>query len=277
MTTTESPALAPRGPRRVPNRTYRDSITRLVKSKLLNELRLNPQPVMRGPRSTAATFSAREIAQFADLTLLSDDRPALDFIERALATRCSIETIYLDLLQPAARHLHERWLEDTCDFAAVTLGLCQLHHLVRELSSAFHDDARRFRLAHQALLTPAANEQHSFGLVMVGEFLRRDGWLVSRGPFTNSEGLGAAVRNERFTLVGLSLSCDSGLGALAAQIKCVRRDSLNRSVRVIVGGRVFIDRPELGASVGADATAADARQAVMLSRGLAAAPEDCHA
>lgn len=279
MDTIGSPTLAPRAQLQVPNAKSRScaSIERMVASELVPRIASTRRPAARGPRSVTAPFSARDIAYFAELTLLPDDRPVFAFIARALAKPHSVETIYLDLLQPAARRLHALWTKDACDFAAVTLGLCQLHRLLRELSPAFNDVARRCQLSHHALLSPAANEQHSFGLVMVSDFLRREGWLVSSGPFTTRKVLRAAVRSEWFTLVGFSLSCDGGLEALASQISCVRQCSMNRSVSVIVGGRVFIDRPELVARVDADATAPDARQAVMLSRRLATAPNERHA
>jgi methanogenic corrinoid protein MtbC1 len=51
--------------------------------------------------------------------------------------------------------------------------------------------------------------------------------------------------------------------------------SRNRAVWVLVGGRVFMDRPDLVARVGADATASDANEAVAISRKLAATPVEC--
>ena len=52
------------------------------------------------------------------------------------------------------------------------------------------------------------------------------------------------------------------LKPLPGVIASLRSASRNPLVRVIVGGRVFTDRPERVAEVGADETAEDARQAV---------------
>jgi hypothetical protein len=48
----------------------------------------------------------------------------------------------------------------------------------------------------------------------------------------------------------------------------MRRASRNPALGVLVGGRVFVERPELVALVGADATASDARQAALQAESL---------
>ena len=72
--------------------------------------------------------------------------------------------------------------EDLCNFTDVTVGLGRLQRVLRELSPAFgraveHPIEGRTRSA----CCPCPGEQHTFGLVMVGEFFRRAGWDVSGG------------------------------------------------------------------------------------------------
>jgi methanogenic corrinoid protein MtbC1 len=220
-------------------------------------------------------FSLRDIAKFAKLTLRPDSRPMAVFVERAVAKGLPLEEIYLQLLQPTARYLGTQWELDVYDFATVTLGMCQLHLLVRDFGPSFQSSLKRQQAVRHALLTTSEGEQHSFGLAMVGEFLRRDGWIVTSGPFTSKNGLGTALRSEAFALVGFSLSCDKGLDRLAGQIRTVRQCSPN--AWVMVGGRVFLDRPDLVARIGADATGSDARQAAVVSRRLATMLAASHA
>jgi methanogenic corrinoid protein MtbC1 len=268
-----TPTIRPRadaGKRRNPA-----AVERLVRAELLPRVALVHVAEGRSAKAkTPSRFDRHEIVEFAEAALQTDASPLLARVERHVAAGSSLEAVYLDLMQPAARHLGDRWSEDSLSFAAVTLGLCQMHRAVRELSPAFQVDSRQRNDGCHALLTPAGKEQQSLGLVMVGEFLRREGWLVSNGPFSSEGELAATVRAEWFTFVGFSLSCDSGLDALASQIRCVRRASLNRTTWVLVGGRVFIDHPELAARIGADAMACDAKQAAMISRRLAATPAE---
>jgi cytochrome c oxidase cbb3-type subunit 1 len=62
--------------------------------------------------------------------------------------------------------------------------------------------------------------------------------------------------------VGLSIGADLHLQPVRSVIFALRRASRNPHVGVMVGGPLLVDRPQLVSEVGADFTAADARQAV---------------
>jgi len=222
----------------------------------------------RSPKLRAKYFTTREITRFADCAVAGNTQALTDAINVARKMDVEFADIWLGLLQPAARLLGERWATDMCNFATVTLAMCQLHSLVRTYSPLFTAVPTGPVLAHRVLLTPAGDEQHSFGCVMLSEFLRREGCDVTLGPFAGARGLQSAVRHGSFTIVGFSLSCESKLGALAKQIATVRRASKNPAVAILVGGHVFNEHPELVSRVGADWTARDAREAVGLLRRL---------
>jgi len=100
------------------------------------------------------------------------------------------------------------------------------------------------------------------------EFFRRAGWRASTGPVESASDLAAMVRRTSFAVVGLSTGCEERLDAIAATIRAVRGASRNRNIGVLVGGPIFIDRPQLATLVGADATAIDGREAVRQARDL---------
>ena len=169
-----------------------------------------------------------------------------------------IETLYLDLLAPTARHLGDLWEADVCDFTQVTIGLGRLQQVLHELSHAFQSEmAAAASLGRRVLLIPVPGEQHSFGLFMVAEFFRRAGWDVCGTEVDTRQDLVRTMRDQSFAVVGLSASCGTRLDALAASIRAARRASRNRGVGVMVGGPLFVGHPELVAHVGADATALD--------------------
>ena len=70
-----------------------------------------------------------DVADFARLILTRSEAQALDCIESMRIKGAPIESIYLDLLAPAARYLGEMWEEDLCDFTDVTIGLGRLQVL----------------------------------------------------------------------------------------------------------------------------------------------------
>jgi len=203
------------------------------------------------------------VEEFARMVVSQDIATALSFIEAKRTRGASLESIYLDLLAPAARYLGQMWAEDWCDFTAVTLGLGRLHQIVRELSPAFQNEAKHEDHGRQILLAAAHGEQHTFGLSMVAEFFRRAGWDVTCMSAARAEELVQLVRDEWFAIVGISVGCETKLEGLATQIHGLRRASRNRALGVMVGGQVFVQRPELVGLVGADATAVDGRQACL--------------
>ncbi len=202
---------------------------------------------------------------FCDL-VLSNDVDAIDVQVRELRARGeTLESILLGLLAPTARHLGERWKRDLCDFTQVTIALWRLQQIVRNVCNdmpAQPLQALRQRVGRKVLLLPVPGEQHLFGLQIVGELLMREGWEVTLDPAMGLEDILRTVRQESFTVVGLTASSRSRLEGLAALIVRIRRASKNRQVAVMVGGSVFSEHPELAALVGADATAVDGQQTV---------------
>ncbi len=103
---------------------------------------------------------------------------------------------------------------------------------------------------------------------MVTEFFGRAGWHVWSGVPDSTEEMLRMLRHDWYGVVGFSVGTVTRLDALAEAIRKVRRLSRNRAIGIMVGGPVFQQRPELVGMVGADATAADGRQAVLQARGL---------
>jgi methanogenic corrinoid protein MtbC1 len=196
-------------------------------------------------------------------------------VEGAIATTqalhgqgIALERLYLGLLAPAARELGARWEDDTVDFTQVTSALLCLHHVLRAFSPAFQAEAARGADGRRALLAPVPGEQHIFGLAMVAEFMRRAGWDAWCEPAASAEDLAGMLAREWFAVIGFSVSAETNLETLAGVIRTMRRASRNQALGVLVGGRVFVERPELVGLVGADATAADARHAALQAETL---------
>jgi len=215
-------------------------------------------------RSSPA-LAASEVHAFAKLALAQDEGLASAYVEQLVARGLSVERVYLDLLGPAAQYLGLLWEQDLCDFTDVTVGLGRLQRVMRELSPAFGKSVEYPANGRRVLLLPSPGEQHTFGLVMVGEFFRRSGWDVSGGAWESAADAPGLVASEWFDVVGLSLGAEIHLEALQQCITAIREASRNRDVAIMVGGPIFGARPECVAQVGADAMASDGRQAPALA------------
>ncbi len=231
------------------------------------------------PPSLASAMAQRlteaDVAAFVDAIRGADDGHAHDFVRQLVTAGTPVESVYLDLLAPTARRLGELWDSDECDFVEVTLAMGRMQALLRELSQVFLSDASRAETLGNVMLTCVPGEQHTLGLIMVGEFLLRDGWRVLVGaPWTENDLL-EMVSSEWYDIVGFSVGCESRITALKREIRRIRGASRNPNVQILVGGKVFNNDPALVQRVGAHAAAPDAREAPRIARALrASARED---
>ena len=214
----------------------------------------------RGQEVTAP--DEENVNELAMMLLKHDASVALAYVESIRDVGAPLAAIYLDLLAPAARRLGELWHEDRCTFVEVTLGLCSLHQVLRSFSPQFVGEAGAAGRGKRILLVPAPGEQHTFGLMMVVEFFRRSGWDVRYQAAECVDDLMRLVRGEWFSLIGLSIGCETRIETVAPAIRSLRRASCNRGLGVMVGGSIINARPDLAPLLGADATAGDGLHAV---------------
>jgi methanogenic corrinoid protein MtbC1 len=204
-----------------------------------------------------------DVSELVRLLMAHDVSVASAYVEAVRQRGASLEAVCLELLAPAARQFGMLWDHDECDFVQVTVGLCRLHQLLRELSPEFGATEIDRKLNRRILLAPCPGEQHTFGLSLVAQFLRRADWDVwHEFPASGAE-IVDIVRQNWFAVIGLSVGTQARLDALAATIGVIRRESRNPGIGVLVGGPILVERPELARLVGADATAADGPQAVL--------------
>ena len=129
------------------------------------------------PRAHRLVSSA-DVLGFVQQVLAPDDGGWQAMTERLLAEGMAVGDIYLHLLAPAARELGQMWDEDLCSFTDVTVAVGRLQRVLRSLSPAFGQEGDHPQNGRRVLLVPAPGEQHTFGLTIVAEFIRRAGWEV---------------------------------------------------------------------------------------------------
>jgi methanogenic corrinoid protein MtbC1 len=218
--------------------------------------------------SASGAITAAEREAFIPLVLTHEVHALLANIEVMLDRGVSVDTIYLDLLAPAARTLGEYWEADRCDFVDVTMGLWRLQHLVHELGQRVPREAIASRPDRRGYFTVYPGDQHSFGVVMIEDFFRRAGWETSSSPTSTLPEILDLVATEWLELIGLTVSFEAHIDTLPATIAALRNKSKNPALLVMVGGRIFTEQPGLAARVGADGTAPDGKQAVLSAEKL---------
>jgi methanogenic corrinoid protein MtbC1 len=183
-----------------------------------------------------------------------------------------LTSIYLNLLGPCAVHLGELWEQDRCDFNAVTLAVGHLQAMMRQLEESSTGLNEVSGQHHRILLMPVPGDQHTFGLSMLGDFFRHAGWDVWGGPAVNEDRLLVLIEEHDFDVVGLSASCERWLDRVRSIVPAIRAASSNPDTKILVGGELFRQRPQLVSELAIDGTAADASAAVQLATSMVQAP-----
>lgn len=244
------------------------SVVKTLKTRIIPKfvlaLRKAPAPKIA---EAADRSGLSAVEQFAALALGNDDGAAFTYVEDLVGRGVTVESIFLDLLAPAARHFGTLWESDATDFANVTLAVSRLQRIMRRHGENFFGHGSHGG-GESILLTIIPGEQHSFGLSMVAEFFRRAGWNLCTGPFSSHQELTSLVHNHWFDVIGFSVSSERRLNELKKDIHDIRRDSRNRSVGIMLGGPMVIANPDLVTTMGADMISTDATTAPQQARAL---------
>lgn len=223
---------------------------------------------MMPPTHSVPSLLDERVEAFTRIVLKQDVRAAESFLQAMRLSGVTQEELLVDILGPTARRLGEYWLQDECSFFDVTMGLCRLHEVLRDFGHETGIALAPVGGSHRILLAPAPGEQHTFGLLVLEEYVRGAGWdslVIEDG---DRDHVLRAVAAESFSVVGLSMSCDRFEAPLAELIRDVRDRSVNRNIVVMVGGAWFNADDRRVEQVGADVSAVDGRQAIVQIRGL---------
>lgn len=246
-------------------------LAQLISSKVIPQLlRLHTELVPEAPPVEllikALAPSRTDITALADIILGSDLEAAVAYVLVLRDKGLSMDTLFVELLEPTARHLGDMWNDDLCDFVDVTLGVARLQKLLASFNNSYLepelDDRRHVLMA----LTPG--DQHYFGVTMVERFLLAAGWKVETELAGSKADILRLASDNWFAVAGLTMGSDDRIDSLKATIMQVRECSANPAIGIMVGGPLFTRNPALAYEVGADATAPNAPGAVLVAQKL---------
>lgn len=204
-----------------------------------------------------------DLEAFIEALLQGDRGRAEALAGEHLARPEHLERFYLELLDPALARIGALWEE-----ARITVVQEHLASSLatRIMSAAFSRLESRPSPRKRCIVCAGPGEQHHIGAWMLSDLLEMRGWNCRfPGADTPADALVALVKEFQPAFLALSLTMPFNLRAAADLIARLRREAGPGGPRVMVGGRVFRNAPDLAASLGADGEAADAREACLLA------------
>lgn len=209
--------------------------------------------------STTTTY-----ATYMEALLQGDRRAAFAVVEQAHQQGMDACDLYMEVFQPALWEIGRLWQENEISVADEHLATAITQTAMGRLFAVCA--ASPASAAHTLIAACADVERHEIGLRMVCDLLELAGWDTTYlGATVPNESLVDMVQQRRPHVVALSVSLPPHLPRLGAMIQAVR-GALPEPDQplILVGGRPFLEHPNLAERLGADLTAKSARAAVDL-------------
>lgn len=210
----------------------------------------------------AASAATEAYESYLQAIREGDRRRAFAAIDRASEAGVELGTLYLEVFQPAMREVGRMWQDNEISVAD--------EHLATAITQAAM--ARAFEQVfawtpekgHSLIAACADTERHEVGLRMICDLLDLQGWDTTfLGATVPVESLVTMVQRKRPDVVALSVAIAPHLPRLRLMIEQIR-SLIPDPPLILVGGRPFLEDHTLATRLGADLTADDAVQAVVL-------------
>ncbi|MEL6967207.1 MAG: cobalamin-dependent protein [Pseudomonadota bacterium] len=241
------------------------SIRALSRSTLTGERTRRSNDMKSGQ---APLLAQEDVAHMVETILYEPFEAACALLDGHLAKGQSTADLILLLMSPAAETFGLRWQDDDLSFSEVTVAMAVLHSLLHRYASGLANETTPSVDGARLMLAPYPGENHVFGVSIVQEFFRADGWDVTIAMAESGAALARKVREAHFDVIGLSLAHESQLAALRQLIVSIRASSLNKQVRLLVGGPLVRSAPDSVQSLPVEGIALDARAGLALAREL---------
>ena len=259
-----------------PDEGCRHLISSVIETQIIPRLlQAHPSGAGRLAQETHQTIRIPEsaVVEFANLCLLNDAILANSFADQLVRDGMSHETIFMQLITPAARYLGVAWETDTADFVQVTNGLMRMHEITHRIGFEYQAGPRKPGPRNRIMLACAPGSQHILGLTIVSEFFNKEGWQTVVEISSSAEGLIHAAANEWFDVIGISVAIESQLDGLETLVTGIRKASQNANVAILLGGPIFTLRHFNATEFGACEICTDPKVAVKLALVIKSAAE----
>jgi MerR family transcriptional regulator, light-induced transcriptional regulator len=245
------------------------SLLSVIESQIIPRL-LDAHPsasssILEQVQGEQVAASEQDVLDFAQACLDTDPQAVFNHLDVLRDKGLGTQTVFLDVITPAARYLGDLWEQDKMDFTLVAQGLLRMHHAMRHLGYETQDGPQTAGDVRRIMLASAPGSQHILGLAMVSEFFRADHWQVVVEISTSEQALLHTVAHEWFDVIGLSVGLVEQLPAIPALIAKLKSASRNPNAFVILGGPALLQTQMDGVALAADAISVNAAEAVKLA------------
>lgn len=204
---------------------------------------------------------------YIDALLRGDRQSASAMILESAQQGIPIKDIYLYVFQRSQREIGRLWQTNQISVAQEHYCTAATQMIMSQLYPYIFASERKGR---RMVVTCVGGELHEIGARMVADFFEMEGWdTYFLGANTPIEGVLRAIAERNAEVLAVSATMTFHIDKVSSLISEVRRAGMDENTKILVGGYPFNIAPNLWQSVGADAYARDAQQALTVAEGMA--------
>jgi len=209
----------------------------------------------------------KEIQDRYLLMLFEGDRDrAIKLILQVLGQGVSIEEVYTEILEPALRHIGDLWEQGRIHVGQEHFISEATQMIMAQMQPYMRTNIKKDR---RVIILCTGGEQHSIGAKMLTDFFSKDGWnAYYLGVNMPTDGLIKSIEDLSPDLLAISVTLPLHVNTATDLISALRAHPGCSNIKIMVGGSAFNRSPELWKTVGADAYAKTAEEAVSLANQL---------
>jgi methanogenic corrinoid protein MtbC1 len=190
-------------------------------------------------------------------------------VRQAFENDKSLREVYLEVFEPSLKEVGRMWAEGKVEVAREHLFSEATLTFMSQLLAQAEGGGKRSQGGRSSLCLSVCHEHHLIGVRMVADLLELEGWnSLFLGADVCTQHVLQALGDTQAELLAVSVTLPDHLGYAAELIRAVRSTTALHKVKILIGGQAFHRDKDLWRAIGADATAADAGEAVRTANRL---------
>lgn len=210
-----------------------------------------------------------DVQHFLEILKNSTADIAIGYTKSLMYEGYTVNDIYLHLLTPTARQMQCYWELDEYTFSDITIAVGKMQQVMHFLGSHFSSRQNTDAIkTGKAMLFAMPRSQHTIGVMMLNDFFIQAGWDVWASPLVTEEEILENCSQEHYDVIGISIAYEMQWNAMQNLISKIRVYSKNKGIKIMAGGSLFNEKPELIQSCLADLCTLTADEAVKAAADL---------
>lgn len=201
--------------------------------------------------------------RYLNLLLEGNRKEAAQLIDNLVEEGTPIKDIYEHIFQVSQYEVGYLWQTNQISVAHEHYCTAATQLIMSRLYPKIFSTEKN---GNHMIACSVADELHEIGIRMVTDFFEMEGWdTYYMGANMPGRQLIEAIKEYDSDLLAISVTLPLHLGRAEQLISEIRSDEETQDIKILVGGYPFLVEPNLWKKIGADGSAATAKEAIQIA------------